>query len=445
MKDLSKVVWAEGVFLGQQHFQIWDRYLETSQQLRSKALHPFAWGLLSSVVDDKALENGKFRLQQCSVIFPDGRLVTYDAAVDPALACELHAGGGQTVEIYLGLPSNHQVEGISGYPGRSQHCAWQADYRQMGDEYDVSREREVLLARPNLALLTGDDRREQFVCVKIAELINQGDGSYSLVQQYVPPLVRIGASAHLKALLGRMLEGVGARLRSLNERRVNLSGGATEFARTDPAQFLLLQSLSAIYPQLLHLQQNPDLHPELLYRTLCQSIGGLCAFNPELEAGAIPRYQHDALSSVFATFERLLGEVVNITMTTRSASLQLSRETDSLLSVADIDEQTLQQCSLFLEVLFEADDPVWITDFARQIKVASRATIELTVASALPGICMVHTQRPPNKLSTKSGYEYFRLEPRGDFWTKVLEERSLALFLPQAFASATINLVSVQE
>ncbi len=30
MKDLSKVVWAEGVFLGQQHFQAWDRNLEAS-------------------------------------------------------------------------------------------------------------------------------------------------------------------------------------------------------------------------------------------------------------------------------------------------------------------------------------------------------------------------------------------------------------------------------
>lgn len=445
MKDLSKVVWAEGVFLGQQHFQAWDRNLEASQQLRSKALHPFAWGVLSCSVDEKALENGRFRLQACQVIFADGRLASYDAAENPTLACELSSGGGQTVEIYLGLPANQQVEGISGYPGRNQLCAWQADYRQLSDEYDSSREREVLLARPNLTLLSGSEGREQFATLKIAELVNQGDGSYRLVPEYVPPLVRIGASPYLKALLGRMLEGVGGRLRVLNDRRIHFSGGPAEFARTDPGQFLLLQSLSAIYPQLLHLQQTPDLHPEILYRVLCQTIGGLCAFHPELDPTAIPRYQHGELTTVFRTFERLLAEVLNLSMGSRSSALQLAKESDCLLAAHDIDHQTLQQLTLFLEVLHVADDPVWITDFARQVKVASRGTIEMTVASALPGIRTVHTQRPPNKLSTKSGYEYFRLEPRGDVWNRVLEERSLALFLPQAFVSATINLVSVKE
>ncbi len=445
MKDLSKVVWAEGVFLGQQHFQAWDRYLENSAQLHSRALHPFAWGVLSLSVDEKALENGRFRLQQCTAMLPDGRLVAYDAGQDQPLVRELRAGGGQSVELYLALAANHQVEGISGYPGRSQLSAWRADYRQVLDEYDINREREVLVARPNLVLLTGEEAREQFVAFKLAEVSNAGDGSYRLRSEYVPPVVRVGASPYLMSLINRMIEGIGARLRSLNDRKAGFGGGPSEFARTDPAQFMLLRSLSSIYPQLLHFQQHPELHPELLYRMLSQAIGGLCAFAPDCEASAIPVYRHTELASVFRSFEGLLGEVVNITLSSRSAALKLTRETDSLLSAGDIDDQTLGQSTLFFEVSFEAADPVWITDFARQVKAASRGTIEVTVASALPGLHIVHTQRPPNKLSVKSGCEYFRIEARGDFWSKVLEERSLALFLPQSFASATVNLVSVQE
>ncbi len=445
MNALHKVVWAEGIFLGQQHFQAWDRQLEASQQLRSRALHPFAWGVLACSVDEKALETGCFRLQNCQVIFADGRLASYDAAEQPALALQLEAGGGQTVEIYLALPANQQVEGISGYPARGQISAWQADYRQLGDEYDPGREREVLLARPNLLLLTGGEGRDQFATLKIAEAVNQGDGSYRLVKEYVPPLVRIGASAYLKSLLGRMVEGVGARLRTLHERRLHFSGGPGEFARTDPGQFLLLQSLGGIYPQLQHLQQTPDLHPELLYRVLCQTLGHLCAFHPEFDPSALPRYQHGDLTTVFRAFERQLAEILNLAMGSRSASLNLVRETDSLRSAQDLDQSSLQQLTLFLEVLHEADDPTWITDFARQIKVASRGTIEITVASALPGIRVVHTQRPPNKLTTKSGYEYFRLEARGEVWNRVLEERSLALYLPLVFSGSSINLVSVKE
>ncbi len=445
MKDLNKVVWAEGVFLGQQHFQAWDRYLENSQQLHNRAYHPFSWGLIEFGVDERALENGRFRLQQACVLFPDGRQVSYEAGQDQPLICELQAGGGQTVELYLGIPGNQQVEGISGYPGRSQLSAWRADYRPLLDEYDNNREREVLLARPNLVLLTGEEAREQFVTLKIAEVVNSGDGSYRLLTDYVPPVVHIGAAPFLLNLVNRLIEGISARLRSLNDRKANFSGGPSEFARTDPAQFMLLRSLSSIFPLLQHFQRHPELHPEQLYRILCQAVGGLCAFTPDGEAAAIPAYQHAELAPVFRRFEELLGEVVNITLTSRTAALNLIKETDALLSVADIDEQTLNQCSLYLEVLFEAADPIWITDFARQIKVSSRGTIEITVASALPGIHIVHTQRPPNKLSIKSGCEYFRIEARGDFWNKVLDERSLALFLPQSFSAASINLVSVQE
>ncbi len=445
MQDLNKVVWAEGVFLGQQHFQAWDRYLEASQQLHDRAFHPFAWGVLSLSVDENALENGRFRLQQGTLLLPDGRLVAYDGAQDPALICELQAGGGQTVELYLALPANQQVEGISGYPGRSQLCAWSADYRHLLDEYDSNREREVLVARPNLTFLTGEDSRDQFVTIKIAEVTNSGDGSFRLRSEYVPPVLHLGASPFLVKLINRMIEGISARLRSLNDRKANFGGGPAEFARTDPAQFMLLRSLSSIYPQLRHFQQHPELHPEQLYRFLSQAVGGLCAFTPDHEATSIPPYQHSELAPVFRHLEGLLGDVVNITMSSRSTALTLNRENESLLSVADIDELTLEHSSLYLEVLFEAEDPAWIADFTRQVKLASRATIELTVASALPGLPLVHTQRPPNKLATKSGCEYFRIEARGDFWTKVVEERSLALYLSQSFSSASISLVAVQD
>ncbi|BCR03013.1 type VI secretion protein [Desulfuromonas versatilis] len=445
MGELNKVIWAEGMFLGQQHFQAWDRYQERSQLVRSRVQSPFSWGLLSLGIDDKAMANGNFRLQECSAIFPDGRLVSFDASRDEPLACELRCGGGETAEVFLALPANARVKGVSGYPDRSQLCGWQADYRQLGDEYDNDREREVLLARPNLALLTDRDCLEQFVCIKIARVVNEGDGGYRLVREFIPPVARLGASVYLKGLLGRVIEGIGARLRTLNDRRGQFGGGPGEFARTDPAQILLLHSLNSAYPQLLHFQQHPDLGPEPLYRLFCQLVGGLCAFSPELEVSALPRYQHGELTGVFQSFERLLGNLINFSTTAPSAALRLTRESEALLSVTGLDSQILQGASLFLEVLFEAEDPLWITDFTRQIKVASRGTIELTVASALPGVRIVHTQRPPNKLSVKSGCEYFRIEPRGDFWGKVLEEGSLALFLPRHFSAADIELVTVQE
>lgn len=445
MKNLRKVVWAEGVFLGQQHFQAWEEYLEGYQHQQARRLQPMAWGLLSLALEEKALANGRFQLRECSAVFPDGRLVSFDAGEDQPLICELNGRGGETVEIYLALPANQDVEGISGYPRKGRLCAWRADYRQIPDRYDPQREREVLLARSNLLLLTGADSRDAFYSLKIAEVVAEGDGGYRLREEFVPPVARIGASPRLRHLLGRMTEMVGGRLRTLQDRSRQIAGGPAEFAQREPTSLLLLQVLNGAWPRLNHFLQNPDLAPEPLYLLCCQFLGELCTFSPEIEAGRIPPYRHDRLGELFPELEQMLGALLNISAPTRSSALRLTRETDALLSASGIDPQMLRQSTFFLEVFFEADDPGWIADFARQVKVCSRGGIEMVVATALPGVRLTHTQRPPAQLAVKSGHEYFRMEPRGDFWNRILEEGTLAVFLSGAFVRASVELVTVQE
>jgi type VI secretion system protein ImpJ len=445
VKGLKKVVWSEGVFLGPQHFQQWEEYGEACRQLQGRALNPLAWGMLSLVLDEKGLESGRFLVQECTAILPGGQLVSHDGAVDVPLQVDLGGRGGETLEVFLALPANCHVEGINGYPRPGRLSAWRADYRQVADAYDPQREREVLLAGANLMILTGDQPREGFSVLKIAEVVNEGDGSFRLLGEYIPPLVRVGASPSLRGMVGRMVEIISARVRALSERMRQGNGGPAEFAQREPTNLLLLQALNVASPLLAHYQGNPDLHPEGLYRTLCSLVGTLCSFSPVLDVGIIPPYQHEAPSAVFPPLERALGNLMNVAGLSRPSALKLVKETEALLCVAGIEEKTLRECTFFLEVLVDAEDPSWVADFARQVKVSSRGTIEMVVASALPGVRMTHTQRPPARLATKSGFEYFRLEPRGDFWGRIVEEATLALFLPQHFTSGTIELVTIQE
>ena len=101
MKSLRKVIWAEGMFLGQQHFQLWDRYFETYQNLQSRSISPLSWGLLDYEIDTEALENGQFRLNSAQIIFPDGRLVSYDITEDAPLAIDLKGGYSEKIDLYL--------------------------------------------------------------------------------------------------------------------------------------------------------------------------------------------------------------------------------------------------------------------------------------------------------------------------------------------------------
>lgn len=445
MKNLRKVIWAEGIFLGQQHFQAWEEYFEEYQHQQSRRLHPLSWGVLSLEVEEKGLANGRFQLRECAAVFPDGRYVTFDGGEDRPLMCELSGRAGETVDIWLALPANQDVEGISGYPRKGRLCGWRADYRQVSDRYDGQREREVLLARSNLYLLSGEESRESFFSLKIAEVVGEGDGTWKLREEFIPPVARIGASARLRSALGRMVEMVSGRMRQLQDNSRKIAGGPAEFARREPAGLLLLQLLNGALPRLNHFIHHPDLHPERLYLLCARLVGELSTFSTDFDAASIPPYRHDRLGELFGDLEKALGTLLNFSAPTRAASLRLTRENESIYSIAGLDPQMLGRSTFFLEVLHEADDPAWISDFARQVKVCSRGVIDMVIATALPGVRLLHTQRPPAQLAVKSGCEYFRLEARGDLWNRIVEEGTLAVFVPGGFTRASVELVSVQE
>ena len=71
MKDIKQVVWTEGMLLGQQHFQLWDRYTHARQNFQRETIAPLSWGLVSVDIDHDSLQNGQFQLSDYSVIFPD--------------------------------------------------------------------------------------------------------------------------------------------------------------------------------------------------------------------------------------------------------------------------------------------------------------------------------------------------------------------------------------
>ncbi|WP_305044507.1 type VI secretion system baseplate subunit TssK [Geoalkalibacter sp.] len=442
---LHKVVWAEGMFLGQQHFQHWDRYQEGVQALLARSLAPLGWGIVDLEIDPRPLESGRLRIERCRALFPDGRLVSYDAASDPPLMCALGGRGGETIEVSLGLPGNRQVEGISGYPGKQRLCAWHAEYSELADEFDPSRNREVLLARPNLSLLTAEMSRDAFCTLPLARVLNLGDGTYRLVPDYIPPVVCIGASAPLKNLLAGLVDLVGARLRSLHERRNAHGGGAAEFAQADPLHFQLFQVLAGVQPLLHHFLDHPQLHPELLYRALVPVVGTLQAFAAGVDEGDLPPYRQDLLGEVFPPLVARMERLLEIQVAQRNTALVLEREGECLWRIDGLTADLFEKAVFFLEVDHQDEDPNWINDFIRQVKVGPRSAIELMVATALSGVRLHHTQRPPGRMPLRSGCEYFRLEPRGDYWMKLVAEGSAAVFVPRQFAQTRLALMRVQE
>ena len=140
-----------------------------------------------------------------------------------------------------------------------------------------------------------------------------------------------------------------------------------------------------------------------------------------------------------------MRQYVEDAMPVQSAEIQLHRESDTNYVVDNIDRILFDKNQFYLAVSQESDNLDWIDQFTRQIKIASQQSIDDVLTSALSGVKVTHLQRPPIKLPMKSGYEYFYLEPFGEFWQRVIKDRSLAIFLSQKFYQAKIELILIEE
>lgn len=72
MKQLSKIVWSEGMYLAPHHFQAQNRYFEDSVQFALTSLWRDAYGLISCEFNQDAIRNGTVALVHAVGVFPDG-------------------------------------------------------------------------------------------------------------------------------------------------------------------------------------------------------------------------------------------------------------------------------------------------------------------------------------------------------------------------------------
>ena len=444
MKSLKQVVWSEGMLLGQQHFQLWDDYIHAHHDFYREITSPLGWGVVKAIIDEEALQNGQFQLNDYAVVFADGTVAHHDPDQGP-LSCKLQTDVHGHASVYLGVPANQAVSGISGYRDSTQLAGNVGRYVQANDRYDSTRMREVLLSEPNLHLLADDSSRDAFVSFKLADLVSEGNDKYRIVSDYIPPVVHIKASPALMSIVDRLLDVIRAKIRALTDRRRQRSENVAEFSNADVAHFWLLNNLNMTVPELNYLRKQPLQHPERLFLALSRLGGALSTFSLNYSVENLPNYVHSDLGAVFRTLESSLRDLIDTVIPSNFSIIQLKREAESLYSASQFDLQVLEGGTFYLGVKLESQDANWMEQFEKFAKVGSRDAIEMIVGSAMPGVQLRHQHRPPAQVPIRSHHEYFRIDGRGEFWNAVVSARSIAVYIPQMFAGATIELLCTQE
>jgi type VI secretion system protein ImpJ len=450
MASYRKILWNEGMLLSPHHFQQWDNYHEEQLSTRLASLVAYEWGVLELKLNLEAVANGRVELARCLAVMPDGLLVNVSPTDDPApdsRAVEDHFDPeAQSLDVHLAVPSmragaaNYQA---NGGPRNPSTRYWQ-DEGGAFDETTGQNEQPLAYARSNLRLLFGDELREGYSSIKIAELERSATGRLAFNENYIPPALNVGASAWLVQMLRQIVEILITKSSSLGEQRRQRTTSLADFTTSEVAVFWLLNTVNASIPGLAHLLRTRIVHPERLYTEMAELCGKLMTFAVDRHPKNIVRYEH---TDLYFTFSQLVAEIrllLETVIPTRCVQIPLELTRESVYVGRVQDERLLAEAGFYLGVQAKMPEGQLIERVPRVVKLASRDVIDVVIGSALPGVALTHASPPPAPIPTRVGFHYFSLDKNGVFWDALRGSGTVAVFVPEEIVDEKVELYAVK-
>ena len=443
MKPPSRVIWSEGLLMTPQHMQQLDRFHEQRLNDRLRAIDHENWGVLASAVDLAALDAGMVALRHFDGVLPDGTPVVFDAASREAPASrpvEGHLAPHQAVlEVFLALPRTQEARNNVG-PNKGGLTRYYAATDLTHDRYGEAQPEEVDLACANLRLLFGDEPREDYSAIKVAEIRRAPDGRLVVSNDYIVPCLRVSASAPLSRLLDALLTSMNARRTALLQSVRQRDDATLEFNAADVTRYLLLSTINSYLPVLRHVVVAGDLSAKQTYLLLCELAGQLSTFSTQFDPNEVPRFVYEDLRSTYGAIFDALDGLLQATLAKRYVAVALVSRGDAMHQGV-IDDDRFLECSQFvLGVESSVGEGEVSTMLPRVAKLASASDINSLLAAATSGVELHATMKPPPQMPTRAGMTYFVVRADSTYWRNILLEKKVAIYLPNPFTPADTHV-----
>lgn len=450
MKAPQRIIWSEGMFMSPHHLQQLDLYHESLVETRLGSVCLYPWGVISMQFDMEALRAGQVSLLEFFGILPDGLSVSFEAGQEESPAARPVEGhfrpAQQVLEVYLGIPkerSDVESYGAAGKLGASPRFSPRS--RPVGDLHAATSVVQISFAQRNMKLLFGDEPRDDFDALKIAELARDKSGSLVLVDSYIPPCLRINASPYIMTELRSLLRLIVAKQRQIASRRRHRDASSLEFTASDVTLFLELHALNGIIPFLSHVIDAGNMRPHDLYLLLSRLGGQLCTFSASADPASMPPFQFTNLRGTFEELFRRLTELMRAVALEQCITVPLELGSDGLYR-AKLEDERIERCGQFLLMIrSELPEQTVVDQLPKLSKLGSWSEIQGLVRATTPGVPLQVTYRPPPEVPVRPGASYFSLSAQDGGWRTVLREHAVALYLPHNFTSShtSVELLAV--
>jgi type VI secretion system protein ImpJ len=456
MRNRHRVVWNKGMFLTPQQFQTQDQYFESALQFRLAASCFANWGVTELDIDAEALQNGLFRLAKCAGLMPDGE--SFDMPdtdeLPPARAVASHFPPTQeSLDVFLGIPESRPRARNVSIPGRaaSEEAAgppttrYLAETRMFTDENTGNEEKPVQVARRTFRILFGDEYRDGFSTLRIAQLVRNAAAIPILNPRFVAPCLSLASSSYLNSLLRRQIEILATKSASLSGPRRQRSKIAAEFSASETANFWLLHTVNSYLPELKHIWKVRKGHPEPAYVAMLRLAGALATFSLEARPENLPDYDHEDLGRCFTLLDEKIRDLMETVIPSKFVSVPLEVRDRFVWGGTVTEDQYFRDSQFFLAVSAKMGVDDLIRKVPQLVKISSSDDIQRLIRNALPGITLRHTPVPPPAIPMKLDNQYFALNQSGDLWNMITLSRQIAVHAPDEIMEPKMEILIVLE
>ncbi len=441
----DRVIWREGMLITPQHLQQQELYESQVLHERLAASTPLTWGVQNIEFDAGALKSGRLQLTRFEGVMPDGLDIRGDLDVGSRTIGDHFPATSKKLEVAIGIPKLRP--GVANF--HELDSEWRGRYltvsKSVGDLSMSKNVRDIDFGQPAPVLLFGDEKDEDHIKLKIAELVRDEDGSFTLSDSYIPPVLNIGASPVIMAGLRELLSLSVVKQRGLTAGRRQRDASSIEFAAADVTRYLLLNAINTGIPLLKHTSEEAKTSSLAAYLMLLNYAGGLSSFTGEVDPTTFPRFQYLDMRGCFTVMFQHIKTMLGAAVKDMSIKIPLEAREDGMW-IGRLSEQRMVDCRDWV-LAVESDSPEQqVANKLPQLsKMSSWKQISSIVKAATPGVPLVPTHRPPTEISIKPGQVYFMIKKDDRYWRDVLAERTISIYVPPPFdpKRATLTLLGI--
>jgi type VI secretion system protein ImpJ len=437
------------MYLGPHHFQVQNRYFEDSIQFATSSLWYAPYGLAGVELDADALHNGTVSLIHARGIFRDGlpfNMPESDPLPESRPVADLFPPTRDSIVVLLAIPPR-RPNGFNCSPADagSTGARFTAEPRAMHDENSGGDERTVELGRKNLRLLLDTEPLGDLVAMPIARVVRDGGGHFAYDANFVPPVLRISASARLMLLLQRLTEILDEKSATIAMGARTSTGGVAEFSTRQIASFWLMHAVNSALTPLRHQLIAKRGHPEELFAEMSRLAGALCTFALDSHPRDLPLYDHENLSACFDALDHHIRTHLEIIVPTNCISIPLHRTEDYYYEGDVTDPRCLGRSRWLVAIRARMGDAELMAKAPPLVKVCSPVFVRELVKRALPGLTLTHLPVPPAAVSARVETQYFGLNKGGPCWDHINLTRKVGAYVPGDIPNPEIEILVVLD